>query len=78
MNTPTYHIGQILPNGALVIAARRMGDTDRWIVLAIKEGGRASHLYEPYVTWEANGDGHTYWGHYYSNFNAAARDYAGR
>lgn len=84
MEQEDFYIGQTLANGALVIAARPDGKPSgngrlaSYIVLAIKNGGDAAHLYEPYVTWVANKENGTFSGNYHSDITEAAKDYAER
>jgi hypothetical protein len=59
--------GTRLPNGARVIAARKVNDEEA-VVLALTEG-MAGH---PYATWRMDLEtGHTYWGEYLMTLNEA-------
>lgn len=73
--------GQVLPNGARVIAASQRA-ADRGILLALVEGGQWGH---EYVVWSyaVADDAHpyrdgilTYGGHYFGNVFTAAKVYA--
>ena len=84
MNQASFYIGQELPNGAVIIAARPdgrpsgNGRLECSIVLALKSGLDSAGDHDPYVTWVANKQNGTFNGNYFSNFNEAAHDFATR
>jgi hypothetical protein len=66
-------VGATLPNGAKILFCHHHDISKRWIILAIwpKKG-----MYE-YVTWCAEDNGKSYWGHYfYDDLQRAKDDYA--
>jgi len=68
-------VGQVLPNGAIVVASTKTSDNE-WTVLAIREGE-----HDPYVTWIggfSEGEVSTFWGHYHQSFASALADYQSR
>jgi hypothetical protein len=75
---PQWYIepGSVLPNGAIVIASKKVDDKDRiWIVLCWYP------TTEEYATWAmTEHDGGTFWGHYFHpwQISAAVEDYKER
>ena len=65
-------LANVLPNGAVIIDRRKVGDT--WLWLCEYSG------YQPYVTWVSghNSAGHTEYGHYFSRFTNAYLDFIER
>lgn len=62
----------VLPNGAVILDRRRIGDTWIWFC---DFGG-----YLPYVTWVSghNSAEHTEWGHYFGKYTSAYEDFCER
>ena len=77
MTEPAFHLpmpGDNLDNGALLIAIKQK--ERRYYVLGLQYKAA-----EPeYVTWafDPECDGATFWGHYFKDFNLAAKDFAER
>ena len=76
MNQSDFYIGQTLDNGALVIAAKRADG--EYVVLALTHGTDSAAVHDPYVTWAANKEHGTFWGHYFDNIADAVEDFGKR
>lgn len=61
-----------MPNGAELIDCKQV-EPDLWVVYCCWQG----HA-QPYVTWLCKGDGHCFWGHYFSWTDEAEIDYVKR
>lgn len=60
-----------LKNGATEIA--RIEIDGKRVVMAKREAG-----YQPYVTWQMDDEGNTFWGHYFETHNEAVADMLAR
>jgi len=71
--TDTWSVGDRLPNGNHILALEAfVWGGYYWVVLALCRGPM------PYVTWQMEADGTTYWGHYHSDIGAVIDDYVER
>ena len=68
----TMEIGSKLANGAKILAIRKHWNNG-FVVLA-----EYQHQYENFVTWRCTNPDDTSWGHYFTNYVEAFKDYLER
>lgn len=66
---PLPPVGSILHNGSTVLAAARAANGDGFVLALIAKGQRVE-----FATWAVEGEGNTFWGHYFDTLDNALAD----